>query len=105
MERFNIKQDAGGIVDIEFIVQYLILLHASEFPDLMEYSDNIRQLEAIERRDLLDKDSVALLQEAYIAYRTLGHRLSLQGLDNVVENHEIMAYREPVRSVWTRIML
>jgi hypothetical protein len=45
--QFNIKHDAGGIVDIEFIVQYLPLAHACRHPALVEYTDNMRMLDAI----------------------------------------------------------
>src|SRR5690606_3496361 len=39
--RFDLKQDAGGIADIEFLVDYLVLRHAPEHPELVEYPDNI----------------------------------------------------------------
>ena len=46
-ELFDIKQDSGGLQDIEFLVQYWILLLAKRYPDLLRYSDNVRQLEGL----------------------------------------------------------
>ena len=43
----DVKQDPGGITDIEFLVQYLVLREAYRYPDLVRWSDNIRQLEAL----------------------------------------------------------
>ena len=43
-DTFDLKQGRGGIVDIEFLIQYLILLHAHRFPELVTYSDNVRQI-------------------------------------------------------------
>src|ERR1700723_2723066 len=46
-EQFDIKQDAGGIADIEFLVQYWVLAAADVHPELLTYTDNIRQLEGL----------------------------------------------------------
>src|SRR5690606_3920051 len=58
-EIFNLKQDAGGIVDIEFMVQYAVLAWAWKQPALARYTDNIRILGALEEAGLLDAESVA----------------------------------------------
>ena len=50
---FDIKQDRGGLADIEFLVDYWILLNASELPELVKYPDNVRQLEALEHAELV----------------------------------------------------
>ena len=46
-DTFDVKQGRGGITDIEFMVQYLLLRYSSDYPTLCHYSDNIRQLEAL----------------------------------------------------------
>jgi glutamate-ammonia-ligase adenylyltransferase len=46
-DTFDIKQGRGGMVDIEFLIQYLILLHAHRFPELVTYSDNVRQIRSL----------------------------------------------------------
>ncbi|MCK9563364.1 MAG: bifunctional [glutamate--ammonia ligase]-adenylyl-L-tyrosine phosphorylase/[glutamate--ammonia-ligase] adenylyltransferase [Bacteroidales bacterium] len=78
-DSFDIKQDTGGIVDIEFIVQYLALRHACDHPELVKYTDNMRMLDAIRDSGLLPPATVEQLQEGYIFFRGLGHRLNLQG--------------------------
>jgi [glutamine synthetase] adenylyltransferase / [glutamine synthetase]-adenylyl-L-tyrosine phosphorylase len=77
-QEFNLKQDAGGIVDIEFMVQYAALAWAFKVPEIIRYTDNIRILGSLEEAGLLDADSVAHLIAAYKAYRSTGHRLALQ---------------------------
>ena len=72
---FNLKQDAGGIVDIEFMVQYAALAWVYQAPKIVQYTDNIRILGSLEEAGLLDATSVAQLIAAYKAYRSTGHRL------------------------------
>ena len=52
--QFDIKQDAGGIADIEFLVQYWVLAAANAHPELLTYTDNIRQLEGLAAVGVLD---------------------------------------------------
>ena len=77
--QFDIKQDAGGIADIEFLVQYWVLAAANSHPQLLTYSDNIRQLEGLAKVKILDDATADWLKEAYIGYRTVLHHLSLEG--------------------------
>jgi len=100
---FHLKQDAGGIVDIEFIVQYLVLKHAAGFPVLTTYSDNMRLLETIADCGLLSGSLVDALKEAYIFYRSLGHRLNLKGLSNLVAPGEVAPHRETVIAAWQQV--
>ena len=79
--QFDIKQDAGGIADIEFLVQYWVLAAAQAHPELLTYSDNIRQLEGLAAVGLVDDATAAWLKETYISYRTVLHHLSLEGDD------------------------
>ncbi|MBA4503631.1 bifunctional [glutamate--ammonia ligase]-adenylyl-L-tyrosine phosphorylase/[glutamate--ammonia-ligase] adenylyltransferase [Marinobacterium marinum] len=101
---FNLKQDPGGIVDIEFMVQYLVLRHAAECPALMRWTDNIRILAGIEAEGLLLSDEVELLREAYKAYRAAGHRQTLQNLASVLGEDEVQGYRKGVAAIWKRVL-
>jgi len=76
---FHLKQDAGGIVDIEFMVQYAVLAWANKEPSLVHFTDNIRILGALESLQFIGANFVVQLVEAYKAYRSTGHRLTLQG--------------------------
>lgn len=75
---FDLKQGAGGIIDIEFMVQYMVLAWSYKYPNLIEFSDNIRQLEAAAENGLLAADVVAKMKEAYTFYRATVHRQALQ---------------------------
>jgi len=101
---FHLKQDPGGIVDIEFLVQFLVLRYAAEHPFLMRWTDNIRILASIEAGGLLSSDEAALLREAYKAYRAAGHRLSLQNLSGELSDQEMTDYRRGVAAVWQQVM-
>lgn len=105
---FQLKQDAGGIVDIEFVVQYLVLLHAAGHPAWVEYTDNMRLLDAIGASDLLSAEAVGRLQAAYIFFRSLLHRLNLQGLSASIDSgssdwQEACHHREQVRAIWGEV--
>lgn len=99
--QFDVKQDAGGIADIEFLVQYWVLDAANAHPNLLTYSDNIRQLEGLAQVGVVDGATAQWLTEAYIAYRTLLHHLSLEGPgDRVVEAAPYAETRARVVKIW-----
>ncbi len=102
---FNLKQDVGGIADIEFMVQYCILRYAHDYPDLVEFSDNMRLLDGLARHDLLSAGEAEALGDAYRAFRKRGHQLALQDVDAVVEDWEFVNARETVSAAWSRLML
>jgi glutamate-ammonia-ligase adenylyltransferase len=81
---FDLKQDPGGIVDIEFLVQYLILKNAHNFPDVLVWTDNIRLMEALSVEGLISGAQSQVLQEAYVGMRKVLHRLTLQEKSLVV---------------------
>ena len=75
---FDIKQGAGGIVDIEFMVQYAVLAWSQQHPPLTYYTDNIRILESLAEQGLILASDTWTLIDAYKAFRSQAHRLSLQ---------------------------
>ena len=102
---FDLKQDAGGIVDIEFMVQYAALAWACKAPGIIRYTDNIRILGSLEEAGLLDADSVAHLIAAYKAYRSTGHRLALQRQEAVLEgDNHFPTERQQVTELWHRLI-
>lgn len=100
---FDLKQGTGGIVDIEFMVQYAVLSEAHDKLELVAYSDTIRILESAVRIGWLDKDTGGGLIEAYQQYRNLIHRRVLQGQDQCVNMSEFKPYRQQVTSAWLKI--
>jgi glutamate-ammonia-ligase adenylyltransferase len=103
--QFDLKQDAGGITDIEFLAQYWTLRHAERFPELVTYSDNIRQLESLASADLVPQATVDVLTSAYRAYRQRMHHLSLEAAGNVVPEAEFGDSRAAVRAIWDATMI
>lgn len=75
---FAIKQGLGGIVDIEFMVQYLVLAEAYRCPALVRYPDNVRILEAAARCVLLSEQEIQQLTQSYLALRATLHEFALQ---------------------------
>ena len=99
--QFDIKQDAGGIADIEFLVQYWVLAAAHDHPELLTHSDNIRQLEGLARVGVLEPARAQWLTDTYIAYRSQLHHLSLEGQgDRVVDALPYAGTRAHVVEIW-----
>ncbi len=103
--QFDLKQDAGGIVDIEFLVQYAVLAWSWQYPQLATYTDNIRILDGLGAENLLDVKLVHILQEAYKAYRAAAHRLALQKQQGVVDGNLFADERHAVMGVWQALGL
>ena len=98
----DLKRGRGSIVDIEFMVQYIVLAHASDAPALARHSDNVRILEAAKETDVLDREDADGLTRAYLALRECHHRQVL-GLGGA-ESAELAAHREVVLDVWQRLL-
>ncbi len=75
---FDVKHARGGILDIEFLVQYLILKHAHDCPDLVIWTDNIRLLESLDAEGIITGCQSEQLQNAYLVLRKIIHRHNLQ---------------------------
>jgi glutamate-ammonia-ligase adenylyltransferase len=102
---FDLKQDPGGLADIEFLVDYRVLSHAAELPELVEFPDNIRQLEALERTGLVPAHDCESLIEIYIRIRERLHELALAGGGRVVDSSEFAQERELVTGLWNAALL
>jgi [glutamine synthetase] adenylyltransferase / [glutamine synthetase]-adenylyl-L-tyrosine phosphorylase len=99
--QFDIKQDAGGIADIEFLVQYWVLAAADAHPELLTHTDNIRQLEGLAHVGVLERVTAQWLTDTYIGYRTVLHHMSLEGQgDRVVEAGPYADTRARVTAIW-----
>jgi len=102
--RFDIKQDSGGIADIEFLAQYWALRWAREYPPVAMFADTIRQLESVASADLVPQASVDVLTAAYRAYRARIHRLSLDAAAPIVPAEEFAGVRAAVTALWEATM-
>ncbi|CAI8924861.1 Glutamine synthetase adenylyl-L-tyrosine phosphorylase / Glutamine synthetase adenylyl transferase [Pseudomonas sp. IT-347P] len=102
---FDLKQDAGGIVDIEFMVQYAALAWSQSHPPLLRWTDNIRILEQLEHEGLMPAEDASLLREAYKAYRSAAHRQALQKDAGVIPGDQFADERRQVLRIWKEMGL
>ncbi|MDF1628620.1 MAG: bifunctional [glutamate--ammonia ligase]-adenylyl-L-tyrosine phosphorylase/[glutamate--ammonia-ligase] adenylyltransferase [Alcanivoracaceae bacterium] len=97
---FDLKRSPGGIVDIEFMVQYGVLRWAPRFGELTRYTDNVRLLETLASLDLMPAADAGLLREAYLAFRSAAYRLALRKEPAVVPETRFSELSEGVRTIW-----
>jgi glutamate-ammonia-ligase adenylyltransferase len=102
-DQFDLKRDAGGITDIEFLAQYWTLLWAERYPELVTYSDNIRQLESLASADLVPQATVDVLTGAYRNYRQRLHHLSLEAEASLVPATGFTTERAAVTAIWEAV--
>ncbi|MES2151511.1 MAG: bifunctional [glutamate--ammonia ligase]-adenylyl-L-tyrosine phosphorylase/[glutamate--ammonia-ligase] adenylyltransferase [Pseudomonadota bacterium] len=101
---FDLKQDVGGMIDIEFIVQYLVLRHAAQYPQLTANAGNIALLRICGELGLIDADLAAAVGDAYRAMRRLQHQMRLQGQDNARAEPALLArHTDAVVRLWCAI--
>jgi glutamate-ammonia-ligase adenylyltransferase len=101
---FDIKQGRGGMVDIEFLVQYLVLRHARQYPQIVRWTDNVRLLQALNEAGILDETTAFGLRRAYLLLRAAVHRLNLQGLATEIDDDRFDGVRHLVQSCWRRYL-
>ncbi len=99
-DAFDLKHGRGGIGDIEFLVQYLVLDQAGTHSDVIFYSDNIRQLDALTAASCLEQSVGYALQNAYRAYRLRQHHLVLDDQPPIVGQDEFVEERAFVTKTW-----
>ncbi|PXF56494.1 MAG: bifunctional [glutamate--ammonia ligase]-adenylyl-L-tyrosine phosphorylase/[glutamate--ammonia-ligase] adenylyltransferase [Deltaproteobacteria bacterium] len=102
--KFDLKHDPGGLTDIEFLIHYMVLANAFRYPDLAEWSNSSRLLEAFEQKDLIRKRYTDVLLEAYVSYRKTINKLSLQERPAYVEAGDFTNLRSGVREIWDEVM-
>jgi [glutamine synthetase] adenylyltransferase / [glutamine synthetase]-adenylyl-L-tyrosine phosphorylase len=103
-ERFDLKQGSGGIGDIEFLVQYLVLKNAARHPAVIHYPDNIRQLGTLVAAGCLEERKAVRLQDIYKSYRLRLHRLALDEMPPFADASEFPEERAFVIALRDRIL-
>jgi glutamate-ammonia-ligase adenylyltransferase len=101
---FDIKQDAGGVADIEFLAQYWSLRWAKDYPPVALFPDTIRQLESVASANLVHQVNVDLLIVAYQTYRARTHHLSLMNAKPIVSRGEFVTERAAVTRIWNQTL-
>jgi len=100
---FDLKQDPGGIVDIEFLVQYLVLLHAHRIAELVRWTDNVRLIQTLIGSAVLDEYTAHVLKHAYLIYRAAAHQLGLQEKPARVPYEKFEALQQRIRQIWRSV--
>ena len=101
---FHLKQDAGGIVDIEFMAQYGVLAWSNAEPALARYSDNVRILDALATSGRLSRVDANALTDAYLRERFESHRLALAHRSLQVSAADWLDIRTTVRALWQQLI-
>jgi glutamate-ammonia-ligase adenylyltransferase len=102
--QFDLKQDAGGIADLEFLTQYWMLKWCDQYPPIVTFSDNIRQLESLASGAIVPQSMVDFLTDTYRKYRQRMHHRSLEGVDDVIDESEFVEERRRVVELWNTEM-
>ena len=103
-DEVDLKQDPGGIADIEFLAQYWALRWAAEYPPVAWFADTIRELESVASANLVPQATVDTLTDAYRKYRERNHHRAIAGLDAVVSASEFVVERAAVSAIWRQAM-
>lgn len=103
---FDLKKSFGGMIDIEFIVQYLVLANAKQYPALIENSGNIKILTLCAEYGLVPADLATEVGRAYITLRSKMHAMRLQGvIDAKVEEASMASIVSVVRALWKIVFI
>lgn len=97
---FDLKQSAGGIADIEFIAQYLVLANSHEYSELSTWTDNLRIFETLGELELLPLIDVQSLIQAYFFLRDESHRLALQQKPSLIEESKVGEHYDKVMEIY-----
>ena len=103
-ERFDVKHSPGGMVDAEFAVQYLVLLHTAAHPELADNVGNIALLQRAEKAGLLPSGMGEDAANAYREMRRLQHRARLNEEPTQVDPDTLTAERQALLALWRCVM-
>lgn len=102
-DEVDLKHAPGGLVDIEFIVQYGVLAWAYKQPELTLYPDNIRILEQFGQFGLMPDTETELLSQAYLTLREQAHRRALEGEQAVINQAQVASEMlQQVKAIWQK---
>ena len=102
--KFHLKQDAGGIVDIEFLAQFAVLAYSHEYPSLTKWSDNVRIFAEVALLGIWDDQVCQDLTDAYLRIRAATHQLALSEQSLLVDESLWQETRALVQSQWQHLM-
>ena len=100
----DIKHGHGGLVDIEFLTQYLVLSHSQQYPELTEFSDNIRIIKGLANVGLVTKETAERLTDSYCQLRSASHRAVLQDGKGQLAQESFNQMAGSVAEIWRSYM-
>ena len=100
---FNLKHDRGGLVDVEFIVQYLVLGYSHRFSALTANLGNLALLKIAAQLELIPLEIAEDVRNAYRDFRRMQHQLRLNGTSVQVPMHEVEVRATAVRTLWAAV--
>ncbi len=105
---FHIKRDRGGLVDVEFMVQYLVLAYGAHHPELTEETSTLAIIDLACEAGLLGRDAASVLKTAFLAYMEFSNRVSLESGEPVVMDgagHDrLLDLKEAVIRLWKELL-
>jgi len=102
---FDLKHDHGGMVDLEFVTQYLILVHAGQYPELLQNLGNIALLQLAGQVGLIPIELARRASDAYRNLRRRQHEVRLQGAEKArVEQDQLFEERRAVQELWEAVL-
>lgn len=104
-EPSTLKFALGGIVDVEFMVQYGVLQWAYQHEALIQFTDNLRLLDVLATLEQVPAYEAGLLREAYLAYRSAVHRAALGNVLTTLEHRYIQELTQDVAALWQQWFL
>lgn len=103
-DAFDLKHSVGGIIDVEFLVQYLVLLHAARHHELTTNIGNIGLLKLMASLGIIDTELADKSADAYREYRHVQHMLKLQGAAKIsVPMQQMAAHAQVVKTLWNQV--
>jgi len=103
-DMIDLKHGQGGIVDVEFMVQWGVLYWSVDHAELLGYTDNKGLLDAFSRSGLMTEDDTGELSAAYSAMRHHVNHLALQDEPPLVSVDELLKHREAVIRIRDKYM-
>jgi glutamate-ammonia-ligase adenylyltransferase len=105
-DRFDIKHSPGGMIDVEFVVQYLVLANSHAHPPLMDNVGNIALLQRAADAGLIAQEVAAGASQAYRELRRIQHRARLNESPTQLHGERLQAsahHRDAVIALWTAV--
>ncbi len=100
---FDLKQGRGGVIDIEFLVQYWVLLSSAQCGDVVCYSDNFRQLKGLADAGVISAETVQTLTHCYQQYRTLAHQQAMANQESKLPPEQISDCQQAIVAIWDSV--